>query len=76
MTRLEASKSSVFKDEQKPRLMTTVNFTYSLCFSSLALKTALDASGSYPLATYLGTYRDKADLQTVEALWLPALARR
>lgn len=76
MSKIEGTKSAVFKEgAQKNRLMSTVNYTFSICYSCTPLKTDQDAANLFPLATYLSLYKERADLQVIEALWLAPFAK-
>lgn len=73
--KLNGSKSHLFK-EQQTKLITTMNYTSVLYYSSIALKTAIDPAGLYPLASYLLRYKHRADLKLLNALWLTPLNRK
>lgn len=73
--KLNGSKSHLFK-EQKTKLITTMNYTSVLCYSSIELKTAIDPAGLYPLASYLMRYKHRADIKLLNALWLTPLNRK
>ena len=53
-----------------------MKYTYSICYDDKELKIEQDSSNLYPLATYLTLYKEKANLQVVDLLWLNILNKK
>jgi len=69
--------SSLEMNEIKIKEVQTVRYTFSLCYSKDMLRMDYGtSSGLYPLASYLNTYKERADLQVIDALWLNALNKK
>lgn len=58
------------------REINTMKYTYSICYDDKELKIEQDSSNLYPLATYLTLYKEKANLQVVDLLWLNILNKK
>jgi hypothetical protein len=73
---LSKANKSYIVEEGKDRLINILKYTFSIGYTANTLKIALDPSGFYPLVLYLNHYKEKANLQIVEALWLPVINKR
>lgn len=64
-------------NEIKLKEVQTMKHTYTLCFSKDLLKMEYSSSSDlYPLACYLNMYKERADLQVIDALWLTSLNKK